>query len=174
MTPPVLDETPAAFAPALKATLREILAQAPPELLKGIRKIILSTAVTDPHVLRVSGQVSSQYIYRDGTAIIHLFLSHIDKKPWRIVPLSWRPWSRARLASAALSLPLAHQKYRGKAPGAEAVRLEARKIQVALLLRWAPFWMEKFPVESRLKELFRRFLEARIRRLLRAPQGRDL
>ena len=82
----IVDETPASFAPALKATLCELLAQAPAELLTGVRKIILLTSVTDP-VLHASGNVSSQYLYKDGAAIIHIYLANIDRKRWRLIPV---------------------------------------------------------------------------------------
>lgn len=160
----IVDETPASFAPALKATLCELLAQAPAELLTGVRKIILLTSVTDPKVLHASGNVSSQYLYKDGAAIIHIYLANIDRKRWRLIPLSWRPWSRARLLTGALSYPLAHQKSRGKPENRELLRNDARKIQALLLRRWVASWVERYPAGDRLKDLFRRYMEARIRR----------
>lgn len=165
MTPLILDETPAALHPALKETLRELLAIVPPDLLKGVRQIIIMKEVTDPRVLKASGKVSSQYLYKDGSAVIHLYLDHVDRKPRRLVPLSWRSWSRARVLVAALSYPLAHQRWHGKQRDEAALRNEARRIQVLLLRRWAAEWSARVGAGPRMKDLLRRYWDYRLRRV---------
>lgn len=165
MTPSILDQTPTSYAPRLKATLRELLAEIPPELLKGLRQIIFER-VPGPQILQASGNVSSQYVQRDGAAVIHVYLDHVDRKAWRLVPLSWRPWTRARLLAEALSHALARHRWRGKQQDSGLLRQEARRVQALLLRRWLARWLESQALSPALgKDLLRRVCEYKIRRI---------
>lgn len=165
MTPPILDQTPASYAPRLKATLRELLAEIPPELLKGLRQVILER-VPGPQILQASRKVSSQYAYKDGTAVIHVYLDHVDRKTWRLVPLSWRPWTRARLLAEALSHALARHRWRGRQQDLGLLSQEARRVQVSLLRRWLARWVgRQAPGPAVGKDILRRVCEYKICRI---------
>lgn len=165
MTPLILDQTPASCAPRLKATLRELLAETPPEFLKGLRQVVFERA-PGPQILQASGKVSSQYVQRDGAAVIHVYLDHVDRKAWRLVPLSWRPWTRARLLAEALSHALAMHRWRGKQQDPGLLRQEARRVQASLLRKWLARWIASQELTSALgKDLLHRVCEYRIRRI---------
>lgn len=165
MTPPILDQTPASYAPRLKATLRELLTEIPAELLKGLRQVVFER-VPGTQIIQASGKVSSQYAHKDGTAVIHVYLDHVDRKAWRLVPLSWRPWTRARLLAEALSHALARHRWRGKQQDLGRLRDEARRLQALLLRRWLARWLESQALSPALgKDLLRRVCEHKIRRI---------
>ena len=165
MTPPILDQTPASYAPRLKATLRELLAAVPPELLKGLRQIIFER-VPGPQILQASGKVSSQYAHKDGTSVVHVYLDHVDRKAWRLIPLSWRPWTRARLLAEALSHALARHRWRGKQQDLGQLRDEARRVQALLLRRWLARWIASQDLSPAAgKDFLRRVCEYKIRRI---------
>lgn len=165
MTPPILDQTPASYAPRLKTTLRELLAEIPPELLKGLRQVVFEK-VPGAQILQASGKVSSQYVQRDGAAVIHVYLDHVDRKAWRLVPLSWRPWTRARLLAEALSHALTRHRWRGKQQDPGLLRQEARRVQALLLRKWLARWIANQDLSPAIgKELLRRVCEYKIRRI---------
>jgi hypothetical protein len=160
----ILDEASIEYEPALKATLRELLTLVPPELLKGIRRIVFQAELKDEKILRTSGKVSSQYFNDAGAGIIHLYLANVDEKSWRLFPLSWRPWSRARRLAGALSYPLAHHRYNGRSQNTVLIKAEAVKIQAILMRRWISFWVNKSPVGPQLKEAIIRLCMRRMDR----------
>ncbi|MBI4376151.1 MAG: hypothetical protein HY549_06835 [Elusimicrobia bacterium] len=166
MTPLISDQTSASFEAALKATMRELVAQIPIELHKGIRQFVFLKRA-DARPPRLSVKVSTQYIYKDGAALIHVYLDHVDRKPWRLIPLSWRAWSRMRLGAEALSHPLARHRCRGKQQDEKALTDDARRIKALLMCGWVANWIKSQPVGPRAKNLLRRFCERRIRRICR-------
>lgn len=165
MTTPILDQTPASYAPRLKATLRELLAAIPPELLKGLRQVVFER-VPGPQIVNASGKVSSQYVRRDGAAVIHVYLDHVDRKAWRLVPLSWRPWTRARLLAEALSHALARHRWRGRRQDLGLLSQEAKRLQVFVLRRWLARWVGSQASGPAVgKDILRRVCEYNIRRI---------
>lgn len=166
MTPLISDQTEVSFATALKATLRELAAQIPLELHKGIRQFVFLKAA-DARPPELSVKVSTQYIYKDGAALIHVYLDRVDRKSWRLIPLSWRTWSRMRLGAEALSHPLARHRWRGKQRDEKALTDEARRIKALLMRGWTANWIESQPVGPQAKSLLRRFCERMIRRTCR-------
>lgn len=146
------DETRQSYPPALKKTLRDVLAHLPPDLVKGIHLIVVQDEIRDSAVLKQMPEALSQYIPKGSEPVVRLFMGNILRRYRRKWLIRWRPTTRARLIAQALSHALVYHKHGGAQLSGAVISQEAKKIQLVIFKHWLdtyPFeaWMKVFIVE---------------------------
>lgn len=164
----IVDNTSESYAPLLKETLRELLAYASAQRLKGIRLVILEVGAERPN-----GKITTRYTYKDGQGTVHVELGSILRLADGMMPLEWRVWALGRKAAHALSFALANHSLRGSRPDLKMIEDEARRIQLELLKSWSERWVAKVKVPSLLKGLLSRLVAHRLAVMARRirPEG---
>lgn len=156
----IIDNTPSSYAPALKETVRDLLACATAQRLKGIKTVFFETAAG-------ATAATSRYSYQNGQATVHIELETIQRLASGFVPLEWRPWTLGRRAAHALSFALANHALRASRSDARLLEMEARRIQAELLKPWSERWIERIGVPSIVKRLVSRVVDRKLASITR-------
>lgn len=157
----IVDMTPPAYTPMLKATLRDLLSLAPASRLKGIRMIVLEYG---PEPGGHAGRATSRYVYKDGQGVVSIHLREIERRASGLLAADHRPWAWARHAVRAVSYPLANHACRGKSDTA-SIEAAAKKIQAELLHAWSEQWIGRSRLPTLFKRLIARLVEYRLKKL---------
>lgn len=148
----VVDETKKSYPPALKQTLQDVLSHLPPDLVKGVHRIVVQDAMQDPAALRQMPDALSQYIPRGRESVIRLYMGNILLHYRKKFLIRWRPTTRARLIARALSHALVYHKHGGAQKSGTFIAQESKGIQLVIFKHWLeayPFspWMKEFILE---------------------------